>query len=399
MWGLREAIMGNVIEPIRRVAPDHEGNSISRQIRDSLRKQAFPLDDDGPKDENQISDPGNYQTKVDDPTGANFKHVVPPYGNGNAYFSSSGELDLSGVCVMAFKVFVGLPITGRVTPTPTAEVAKACYSFAELTRKNEHVRGSQIRSKTTTLHSDQFAPEPPTEKSENISTDKQQTALENQPPSCTQEVSSATSAITDKALNAKSIVTSILGYGAQIDSNTTEPHNESGNEAESGKVSSVTDYSRKVASTAMEKLTPLYGKVAGEGSAAVSKVYGKENELKNQDRGVSVKEYLAKKLRPGGEDKALSDAISDGVHERKEEPEQKMGRVTESEESGVVGRHKGAVTSLFGRGGDHTEALQGSGNENLYGPAGDETDQDEGNVAGRSLRESSKLVEENKIWG
>ncbi|KAK6936859.1 hypothetical protein RJ641_033889 [Dillenia turbinata] len=348
---------GNIIEPTRRVAPEQEGNSISRKIRDSLGKQAFPLEDHGPKDDNQISDPGNYQTKVNDPT------------------SAGGE-------------------EAGVTPL---------LSSLEKMNMREEAKTDPKQPPYTGSH-DQFAPEPPTEETEKLFTDKHRTAPENQPPCCTQKVSPATSGITDKAINAKNMVTSILGYGT----NTTEPHSETGTEAESGKSASVTDHSRKVASTVTEKLTPLYKKVA---SAAVPKVYGKESEMKGQDRGVSIKEYLAEKLRPGEEDKALSDVISDAVHKRKEEPGQKMGRVTESEEvrrqlgssneetesikgnvdaqSGVVGRIKGAVTSLFGRGGDHTEALQGSGNENLYGAAGDEADQDQGNVAGRRLQESS----------
>lgn len=51
----------------------------------------------------------------------------------------------------------------------------------------------------------------------------------------------------------------------------------------------------------------------------------KENVGKEQDKGVSVKDYLAEKLKPGEEDKALSEVISEALYKRKEEPKKASG--------------------------------------------------------------------------
>ncbi|KAK6921415.1 Helicase, C-terminal [Dillenia turbinata] len=62
-----------------------------------------------------------------------FKHVVPPYG------SQWGIYD-------AFKVFVGLPITGGVTPAPTAKVAKSFYRL-EAKRTNCRTTTAQLKKR------------------------------------------------------------------------------------------------------------------------------------------------------------------------------------------------------------------------------------------------------------
>lgn len=157
--------------------------------------------------------------------------------------------------------------------------------------------------------------------------------------------------------------------------------------------SSVTEYGKKFANTVTETLSPVYGKVVEAGSVVMSKVHGRggngsepEGVGGAPDKGVSMKAYLAEKLKPGDEDRALSEIISDALHKRKEEPEQEhkleaTGKVTESEEvarrlstekkpaadsgdvkfdsssnvssgSGMVDRLRGAVSSWFGRGGD-----------------------------------------------
>ena len=88
--------------------------------------------------------------------------------------------------------------------------------------------------------------------------------------------------------------------------------------------SSVTEYGKKIANTVTETLSPVYGKVAGAGSAVMSKAQGTGSEPEG-DRApakvVPVKVYLAEKLKPGDEDRALSEVISDAFHKRKEEPE------------------------------------------------------------------------------
>ncbi|CAH9137024.1 unnamed protein product [Cuscuta epithymum] len=141
---------------------------------------------------------------------------------------------------------------------------------------------------------------------------------------------------------------------------------------------------KSVTSTVKEKLAPVYDKVTAAGSTLMSKVQGpgigqaivKEGNEENvkSDKGVSMKEYLAEKLKPGEEDKALSDMISGTLSRQKAEKTgetgkdiRPMGRVTESkkvaerlgplddtpkegsEEKGMVDMLKGAVNSWLGR--------------------------------------------------
>lgn len=208
----------------------------------------------------------------------------------------------------------------------------------------------------------------------------------------TQTISSATSAITDKAISAKNTVASKLGYG---DDNTRDQvHEESENVAKSA---SPVEYGKKIATTVTEKLTPVYEKVAEAGSTVMSKVHDTvgtgtgtssnsttENGVKEKDKGVSVKEYFLEKLRPGDEDRALAEVISEALLTRKEEPEKAemrpIGKETESEqvtrqlgsedenygernepsnshiqEKGVADKFKGAVAAVgswFGAGGE-----------------------------------------------
>lgn len=146
------------------------------------------------------------------------------------------------------------------------------------------------------------------------------------------------------------------------------------------------EYGRRIATSVTEKLTPVYEKVAETGSTVMSKVHGTrtgsdkevEHKATDQDKGVSVKDYVTEKLKPGEEDRALSEVISEALHKKKpdaEKADKPMGRVTESEEvnrrlggmeedsgervntgsvhvsgSGMVEKVKGVVGSLFGKG-------------------------------------------------
>lgn len=204
--------------------------------------------------------------------------------------------------------------------------------------------------------------------------------------SYTDKISSATSAIADKAVTAKNVVASKVGYGN--DKPTTTTHEDQG-KTEDAKASTVsgsaTEYGKKISVSLTDKLAPVYGTVAGVGSAVKSKVSGTTN---GADRGVSMKDYLAEKLRPGDEDRALSEVISETLQKRKEEPRtedeeaektehRRLGKVTESEEvkrrlggleekdrgsqesfasnseKGVVDKLKDAVGSWFGTTGEN----------------------------------------------
>ncbi|CAI9762416.1 unnamed protein product [Fraxinus pennsylvanica] len=169
--------------------------------------------------------------------------------------------------------------------------------------------------------------------------------------SVTGKLSYATSAIADKAISAKNVVASKLGYGGHeegsdsqklLASETTKPVSETASE-----------YARSVTTTVTEKLAPVYHKVADASSTAISKVQGggiqdeggdRAAHLRNEgaatkgtDKGLSVKDYLAEKFRPGDEDKALSEAISSALHKKKGETGRTgegkpIGKVTESEQ-------------------------------------------------------------------
>lgn len=140
---------------------------------------------------------------------------------------------------------------------------------------------------------------------------------------------------------------------------------------------------KSVTSTVKETLALVYDKVAGAGSTLMSKVQGpgtgqavvvegyEEGNDGRTDKGVSIKEFLAEKLKPGEEDKALSDMISGTLLSRQKEETvvegKPVGKVTESEEvarrlgpigdspregseeKGMVDMLKGAVNSWLGR--------------------------------------------------
>ncbi|KAL7107130.1 hypothetical protein ACP275_06G034500 [Erythranthe tilingii] len=179
-----------------------------------------------------------------------------------------------------------------------------------------------------------------------------------------EKISSATSVIADKAVSAKNVVASKLGYGGEakegVDSSNKKPVTEL-----------ATEYGHKVAET----LAPVYERVAGAGSAVLSKVQGGGGGGDTvvqagaaADKGVSMKQYLAEKFKPGEEDKALSEAIADAFHKREEvvmktEEDRPIGvaaveRVISerkevvpaagSDQTGVVNRLKGRVKMWIG---------------------------------------------------
>ncbi|BFG23326.1 hypothetical protein CerSpe_096000 [Prunus speciosa] len=170
----------------------------------------------------------------------------------------------------------------------------------------------------------------------------------NQSSTYTEKIPSATSAISDKAISAKNVVASTLGYGGN---NDDDDHQE------------VT--AKPGGSTSPEQ----HDKGVSESKAG-------------QEKGVSVKDYFAEKLKPGEEDRALSEVISESLHKRKaEDPALPVGKVTESEEvtrrlgpdcgierveqSGygkmVSDTVKGAFGSLFGKADENPSSQQSTG--------------------------------------
>lgn len=110
-----------------------------------------------------------------------------------------------------------------------------------------------------------------------------------------------------------------------------------------------------------------------------------EYDKAGKDKGVSVKGYLSEKLKPGEEDRAPSEVVSETLHERKAEQPRSgarpVGKVTETEavtrqlgpdygaedvqQSGygkvVADTLKGAVGSLFGKADQTTASPESRG--------------------------------------
>ncbi|RLN42440.1 low-temperature-induced 65 kDa protein [Panicum miliaceum] len=117
-----------------------------------------------------------------------------------------------------------------------------------------------------------------------------------------------------------------------------------------------TEYGKQLAST-------VYEKVAGVGTAVVGKVQqatpgvGAQQQdtsaaaaspgAGGQDKGVTVTGYIAEKLRPGDEDRALSEAISGAVQRRKEDVGGTVAQRVPAPGQ-VMTKAREAVTSLTG---------------------------------------------------
>ncbi|KAK4363099.1 hypothetical protein RND71_018340 [Anisodus tanguticus] len=284
-------------------------------------------DPHAPKDRLEMNpNPTNYQGKVADPTGANNEAGVGPLVRS---FDKLGVDDAPETTIKQG--------TEGVRP----ELRAGDTKFDQGTERVQYT-GSH----------DQFAPqETPTnshpvhEDTESIPKnmnpsnpeDLPQDTLTGKPGSYTEKISSATSAIADKAVAAKNVVASKLGYG--------------GTEEDSSKSQVTTGGDKDATKTTSET-----------------------------DKGVSIKEYLAEKFKPGEEDKALSEVISCSLSRQKEKTGEAkpMGKVTESVEverrlgpiedtkkendgethvgegfgQGVVDRVKGAFSTWLGKGGE-----------------------------------------------
>lgn len=162
---------------------------------------------------------------------------------------------------------------------------------------------------------------------------------------------SCNEANTYKVFSPKDVTASEEG-SVEKDNVVTNEEQRKGGDA-SNMSGSTAQYGKDIAHSLTQKLGPVYDKVAGVGSAVKSKVYGTEtkNEVKEQDKGVSVKDYLAEKLRPGEEDKALSELISETLHKRKEETVKNEHHLDGGDDpgKGVVDKLKGVVGSWFGK--------------------------------------------------
>ncbi|KAG1355091.1 putative low-temperature-induced 65 kDa protein [Cocos nucifera] len=119
-----------------------------------------------------------------------------------------------------------------------------------------------------------------------------------------------------------------------------------------------TEYGKKIASAVYEKVaeagTAVKAKVEQKPSGTTATDGGDATATQDKGKVASVREYLVEKLRPGEEDRALSEVISEALQKRKEVAAE-APEVTGSSARGggvrVVEKIRGAVTSLVGGGG------------------------------------------------
>ncbi|KAK3017597.1 hypothetical protein RJ639_004831 [Escallonia herrerae] len=268
------------------------------------------VDPHAPKDRTEGIPASNYQTKVTDPTG-------------------KGKNRTSRICGEE----------AGITPILRSFDKMSVYDDAKLGQEQNKYTGSHDQSSPgpnpNTIPTDAGNPKSgpksfDASNPEDLPRDTT-TGTPTNEGSYVGKISSATSAIAGKAVSAKNVVASKLGFGGGGETGSHEKH-EGG---ETAKSASPTEFAHKIAATVTEKLAPVYEKVADTGSSVISKVPGigagtgttkmeteSDTDLGDQkgpDKGVSVKEYFSDKLRPGDEDKALSEVISDALHKRKEE--------------------------------------------------------------------------------
>ncbi|CAL8127314.1 unnamed protein product [Prunus armeniaca] len=190
----------------------------------------------------------------------------------------------------------------------------------------------------------------------------------------------ATSAIADKAISAKNVAASKLGYGGNNDQHgdikpqactassnadggdeqkphqnlSTGSHDQFCAERPSNQSSTYTEKissaSSAIADTAISAKNVVASKLgyagnnddddhqevtAKPGGSTSPEQHGKgvSQSKAGQGKGVAVKDYFAEKLKPGEEDRALSAVISEALHKPKaEDSARPVGKVTESEE-------------------------------------------------------------------
>ncbi|XP_061996015.1 low-temperature-induced 65 kDa protein [Rosa rugosa] len=161
-----------------------------------------------------------------------------------------------------------------------------------------------------------------------------------QPGGCyTEKISSAGSAIADKAIFTKNVVASKLGYGASDQVHDREDVTRTN--VQSG-TTAADQHGKTITST-------VYEKVAGAGTAVMSKFQGGSpvstgkdtstgvvNKAGQDKGGVSVKDYFVEKLKPGEEDKALSEVISETLHKPKPAVKQETGYSASARPKGKV---------------------------------------------------------------
>lgn len=243
----------------------------------------------------------------------------------------------------------------------------------------DNLRHTRISQSGRTGSHDQFAPEPPADNTLYNDGNKRGPVPKNpdqpDPASYKEKISAATSSIAITVFSAKDAIAEKLGYGHKDDQRSS---------GDGKPASSPSGYGQKI----RETFAPVYGKVTEVGSAvalkmsrgsktgesqgqAGDKVRVEETEggvKKVRSGGQTVPEYLSEKLGPGGEDRPLSEVVSDVLHKRKDVEDEatvdESGHRHETDErgsgsgegGGVAEGIIGTVASYFNKGGEASDA-------------------------------------------
>uniref|UniRef100_A0A803PQR3 Low-temperature-induced 65 kDa protein n=1 Tax=Cannabis sativa TaxID=3483 RepID=A0A803PQR3_CANSA len=412
--------------PTKTIVPESESESkVNLERTKELEK-----DPQAPEDLSHKHTPSNYQTKVTDPTGKGAKEIegTPilssfdkmnihdeseskpkqhlPTESHDQFSSEHSSLNpISTTQHLETSQKSSAPISEKIPAVASALADSAVSAKEVVASKVGHGEKNNTETHETTGN---YTPQHPKTVEESLGTQKPESNPEHitspkpaSPTSYAQKFSYATSAIYGTAVSAKNAVASTFGYGEKNNTGlheTTGDYDTTSNEPAS---ETETEHRKKMASTETDQHSPLYEKETGEGSEAMSKMHGPENsareleksssETKEQDKGVSIKGYLAEKLVPGDEDRALSEVITDTFNKRKEEPESvPVGKVTvsdhvaktlgtadEENESNYAIKTRGTVASWFGLSGDGQSPASQDSTANTKGEKDDKTQERE----------------------
>ncbi|KAL7587739.1 hypothetical protein Lser_V15G35906 [Lactuca serriola] len=247
------------------------------QLTGGIRESTGMEEDPSAPDLTTTVPPANYQTKVTDPTNTGGREAV-------------GITDV-------LKSFNKMGVYDE----PYSKSSKS----------------DQDEPKVYTGSHDQFAPEPV----QNPPLDTIAADPSNPRSSYAQKVTSATTAIADKAAAAKETIVSKLGFSGEDKSETST----TGSNKTNKNSSFSTDFAHKVADTMTGTLVPVYDKVVSVKSTVMSKIQGSGEDddggipasSSPESKKVTVKEYLVDTFRPGDEDKVLSEVITNAFHRGK----------------------------------------------------------------------------------
>lgn len=274
------------------------------QLTGGIRESTGMEEDPSAPDLTTTVPPANYQTKVTDPTNTGRYPI----------HKAQGTL----FCKIAKDQFFYGDLTGGREAVGITDVLKSFNKMGVYDEPySKSSKSDQDEPKVYTGSHDQFAPEPV----QNPPLDTIAADPSNPRSSYAQKVTSATTAIADKAAAAKETIVSKLGFSGEDKSETTT----TGSNKTDKNSSFSTDFAHKVADTMTGTLVPVYDKVVSVKSTVMSKIQGSGEDddggipasSSPESKKVTVREYLVDTFRPGDEDKVLSEVITNAFHRGK----------------------------------------------------------------------------------